>query len=130
MTSRKYVWTYLLTYSLVVILQPLRVVAQMNSNPSQAIQPPERDGQHDFDFEIGTWKSHGSRLVHPLTGSKTWVEFDGTSVVRPVWNGRANLVQLEADDPVAGHIEICPFVYTIPNPISGVSTIQAAKAEL
>jgi hypothetical protein len=62
------------------------------------------DGQHDFDFEIGTWKSHLRRLVHPLTGSTTWVEYDGTSVVRKVWNGRANLVELEVDGP-AGHIE-------------------------
>jgi hypothetical protein len=48
-----------------------------------------RDGQHDFDFEIGTWKTHVSRLLHPLTGSTTWVEYDGTTVVRKVWNGRA-----------------------------------------
>ncbi len=62
------------------------------------------DGQHDFDFEIGTWKSHLSRLLHPLTGSTTWVEYEGTSVVRKVWNGRANLVEFEVDGP-AGHIE-------------------------
>src|SRR5438477_5221187 len=41
--------------------------------------------------------------------SSNWVQdlgrIDGTSVVRPVWNGRANLVQFEADGPVAGHIE-------------------------
>jgi hypothetical protein len=64
----------------------------------------ERDGQHDFDFEIGTWKTHLRRLMHPLTGSTTWVEYDGTSVVRKVWNGRANLVELEADGP-AGHFQ-------------------------
>jgi hypothetical protein len=63
-----------------------------------------RDGQHDFDFEIGTWKTHLKRLVHPLSGSTTWVEYDGISVVRKVWNGRANLVELEADGP-AGHFE-------------------------
>ena len=63
-----------------------------------------RDGQHDFDFEIGTWKTHVSRLLHPLTGSTTWVEYDGTTVVRKMWNGRANLVELEADSP-AGHFE-------------------------
>jgi hypothetical protein len=63
-----------------------------------------RDGQRDFDFEIGTWKTHLSRLEHPLTGSKTWVEYDGTSVVRKVWSGRANIVELEVDGP-AGHIE-------------------------
>jgi hypothetical protein len=64
----------------------------------------ERDGQHDFDFEIGTWKTHLSRLQHPLSGSTTWVEYEGTSVVRKVWDGRANLVELEADGP-AGHVE-------------------------
>jgi hypothetical protein len=62
------------------------------------------DGQHDFDFEIGTWKTHLSRLVHPLTGSTTWVELNGTSVVTKVWDGRANLVELEVDGP-NGHLE-------------------------
>ncbi len=64
----------------------------------------ERDGQHDFDFEIGTWKTHLWRLADPLTGSTKWVEYEGTSVVRKIWNGRANLVELEVDGP-AGHIE-------------------------
>ncbi len=63
-----------------------------------------RGGQHDFDFEIGTWKTHLQRLVHPLTGSTQWVEFDGTSVVSKIWEGRANLVELEVDGP-GGHIE-------------------------
>jgi hypothetical protein len=63
-----------------------------------------RDGAHDFDFEIGTWKTHVSRLVHPLTGSTTWVDYDGTTVVRKVWDGRANLVELEVSGP-SGHIE-------------------------
>jgi hypothetical protein len=63
-----------------------------------------RDGSHDFDFEIGTWTTHLRRLVHPLTGSTTWVEYLGTSVVRKVWDGRANLVELEVDGP-GGHVE-------------------------
>jgi len=63
-----------------------------------------RDGQADFDFEIGTWKTHLRRLLRPLTGSTTWVEYEGTTVVRKVWNGRANLVELVADGP-AGHFE-------------------------
>jgi hypothetical protein len=62
------------------------------------------DGQHDFDFEIGTWKTHLARLLHPLTGSTAWVEYEGTTVVRKVWDGRANLVELVADGP-AGHFE-------------------------
>jgi hypothetical protein len=68
------------------------------------IKAAERDGQHDFDFHFGTWKTHISRLVHPLTGSKTWTAYDGVSVVRKVWNGRASLFELEVDGP-AGHIE-------------------------
>jgi hypothetical protein len=72
------------------------------SAPERA--PSARDGQHDFDFEIGTWKTQLSRRLRPLTGSSTWVEYQGTSVVRKIWDGRANLVELEVDGP-AGHIE-------------------------
>src|SRR5262245_2299134 len=64
----------------------------------------EHDGQHDFDFEFGSWKTHLSRRLHPLTGSNTWVEYEGTSVVRRVWNGRANLGELDVDGS-AGHIQ-------------------------
>ena len=64
----------------------------------------QRDGQHDFDFELGSWKIHLKRLQHPLTGSNTWVEFDGTSVTRKVWDGRAQLEQFETDG-ASGHIE-------------------------
>ena len=57
------------------------------------------DRQHDFDFNVGTWKIHVERLVHPLTGSKTWVTLEGTKVVRKVWNGRAQTEEVEADGP-------------------------------
>jgi hypothetical protein len=63
-----------------------------------------RDGQHDFDFEFGSWKAHLKRLVHPLSGSNTWVEYDGTSVVNKVWNGRANLGEFDVKNET-GHIE-------------------------
>lgn len=32
---------------------------------------PQHDGQHDFDFEIGTWKTHLRRRLNPLTGSNS-----------------------------------------------------------
>lgn len=63
-----------------------------------------RDGQHDFDFEIGTWRTHLKRLAHPLSGSSEWLEYEGVTTVRKVWNGRANLVELTADGP-DGHFE-------------------------
>ena len=78
----------LLLSGVIAALAPLQGVAQ----------------QHDFDFELGAWKTHLSRLLHPLTGSTTWVDYDGTTRVRPVWDGRANLLELEADGP-SGHIE-------------------------
>ena len=49
-----------------------------------AAQTTSRDGQHDFDFEIGTWKTHLRRLQKPLSKSSTWVEYDGTTVVTKV----------------------------------------------
>jgi hypothetical protein len=74
--------------------------------PEAGSQPvnQKRDGQHDFDFNIGTWKTHVSRLQKPLTGSTTWVEYDGISVVREILSGRASLFELTADGP-AGHLE-------------------------
>ena len=63
------------------------------------------DGQHDFDFDLGSWRTHSSRLVHPLTGSTTWVELDGATVVKKVWDGRANLAEYKADGS-AGPIEL------------------------
>ncbi len=103
------VWlrTLLLVCSLLVISQPLQGVAQTTPGGSKtSVQqtPTERDGQHDFDFEIGNWKTHLRRLLNPLSGSNTWVEYNGTTVVRKVWNGRANLVELVVDGP-AGHFE-------------------------
>jgi preprotein translocase subunit SecG len=64
----------------------------------------QHDGQHDFDFNFGTWKTHVKRLLHPLAASTSWTEYDGMSVVHKVWNGRASIFELEVDDPT-GHIE-------------------------
>jgi hypothetical protein len=61
-------------------------------------------GQHDFDFEIGTWKIHLKKLDHPLTGSHNWAEFDGTSVTRRMWDGGANIEEFVTDGP-SGHVE-------------------------
>ena len=88
---------FLVWCALILALQPASTVAQQS--PSV-----KRDGQHDFDFEIGNWKTHLRRLRNPLTGSTTWVEYEGTTLVRKVWNGRANLVELDVTGP-AGHIE-------------------------
>jgi hypothetical protein len=75
---------------------------------SSIADPPPIDtvpGQHDFDFDLGTWKTHSTRLLHPLTGSHDWVEMDGNTVVTKVWGGRANLAEYDADG-AGGHVTL------------------------
>jgi hypothetical protein len=67
-------------------------------------QTSQRDGQHDFDWEIGTWKTQLRRLQRPLSGSTTWLEYEGTTVVSKILDGRANLVELKVNGP-AGRLE-------------------------
>jgi len=86
-------------FALLLMSSMIPAVAQETPAP-----PALRDGHHDFDFLLGTWKYHLSRLVDPLTGSTKWVEFEGTGVCRPVWNGKSQLDEFEADGPT-GHIE-------------------------
>src|SRR4051794_26751988 len=80
-------------------------VAFSQANANSPKSPALRDGQHDFDFDFGAWKTHSSRLLHPLTGSKEWVELDGVTVVRKVWDGRANLAEYKAEGD-GNHIEL------------------------
>jgi hypothetical protein len=98
--------TYLLLG--VVILVPYSpALGQTDSAAPKSAAPAtsaERDGQRDFDFELGSWKIHLKRRLHPLTGSNTWVEFDGTSVTRKVWDGRSQIEEFETEG-AAGHIE-------------------------
>lgn len=76
-----------------------------------ASQVAERDGQHDFDFDIGVWQTHIKRILDPLSGSADSIELSGTVTVRKVWDGRAQLEEIEADGP-KGHWEgLSLFLY-------------------
>jgi Protein of unknown function (DUF1579) len=72
----------------------------------QAAQPADapRDGQHDFDFNFGVWRTHIKRILDPFSGSSQSMELHGTVTVRKVWEGRAQLEEIEADGP-NGHWE-------------------------
>jgi len=74
-----------------------------------------RNGQHDFDFDMGTWKTQSSRLLRPLTGSTTWTELEGVTVVAPVWAGRANLAEYKGSGP-GGSVELLSLRWY--NPVS------------
>jgi uncharacterized damage-inducible protein DinB len=90
-------------FPLIMVCMAVFVVAAI-AQPCSAETRTGRDGQHDFDFELGSWHIHLKRRLHPLTGSDNWVEFDGTSVTRKVWDGRAQLEEFETEG-AGGHIE-------------------------
>jgi hypothetical protein len=107
--------TYILLNALAFTPYSAQLLAQTNAGETKAgaqETAEKRDGRHDFDWDMGTWKTHQRRLLHPLTGSTTWVEYHGTDVVRKVWDG-ANLGKVEADGP-AGHLEL--FTLRLYNP--------------
>lgn len=88
----------------------LGIVAACQALPAGAFQPSPaptaaRDGQRDFDFETGTWTTEVRVRRNPLTGAAPdWADYRGTSVVRPIMAGRANIVELSVEGP-AGRIE-------------------------
>ena len=94
---------YFLLYSLVVIFQSAPGIAQQSHDEAAQAASTQRDGQHDFDPLIGSWKFHLKRRLHPLTGSNTWVEFDGSGVCRKIYDG-ASIDEVELDGP-GGHIQ-------------------------
>jgi hypothetical protein len=71
----------------------------------------DRDGQHDFDFNIGDWRTHIKRLDWAATGARSWVTLEGTVKVRKVWGGRGELEEIKADGANV-HVEgLTTFLY-------------------
>jgi hypothetical protein len=80
------------------------LLAQVNDAP-----PAEGDGQRDFDFSFGTWRTE-VRVRPPLSDAE-WSEYVGTSVVRPIWDGRANLVELDVSGPAGSIVGLSLRLY-------------------
>ncbi|MET9633016.1 hypothetical protein ABZX92_36725 [Lentzea sp. NPDC006480] len=76
-----------------VLVAVLAVVSLTASVPAAA---GTEDGQRDFDWEIGTWHTDVRVLADPLSETPDeWLHFEGTSVVRPLLDRRANVVELK-----------------------------------
>ncbi len=74
---------------------------------SASAAPPamSRSGARDFDWEIGTWETSVRVRSNPLSGeAPQWSDYSGTSVVKPLFDGRANFVELSVAG-AAGKIE-------------------------
>ena len=76
--------SYVISASIALVAAPPAAVGD-TVTPEIRVQ---RDGQHDFEFESGTWITHVRRLQRPLSGSSTWVEYEGTTTVTPLLDGR------------------------------------------
>jgi hypothetical protein len=53
----------------------------------------------DFDFEIGTWKTELKRLQNPLSGNTKWLNYEGTTNVKKIMNGKANILEFNVRGP-------------------------------
>ncbi len=103
---------------------------ERNTSVEQSSDGKERDGQHDFDFWLGTWKVHNRRLMHPLAGSTTWVEFEGAFVAKKLLDGRANMDEYEAESPSPGISRGSTCASIAPNLTSGASTGRTKRMGL
>jgi hypothetical protein len=104
MKQRVNAWKLGLLYAMASVVVAGADPSDLTAQVADTIAAGMADGARDFDFEFGTWRTHLRRLAAPLTGSDEWVEYEGTSVVRSILDGRANLVELEVEGP-AGRIE-------------------------
>lgn len=104
MKQRSNAWRLVFLPALATVVVVGSHPAKLSSQAAESGSAVVRDGASDFDFEFGTWRTHLRLLVAPLTGSNEWVEYEGTSVVSPVLDGRANLVELDVEGP-AGRIQ-------------------------
>ena len=111
MTLIQRIGLYLLLGTCGSVALPLPASAQ-TPRATSAPAIAQRDGQHDFDFDIGVWKTHIRRNLDPLSGHTKSIELNGTVTVRKVWDGRAQLEEIEADGP-NGHWEgLSLFLYS------------------
>ena len=62
-------------------------------------------GADDFDWELGVWRTDVRLLADPLSDTEDeWLQFRGRSVVKPLMDRRANVVEFDVSGD-AGRIE-------------------------
>jgi hypothetical protein len=102
----------LLFSALVVIPCSTLVFAQTSSEVAKAGPPTasgDHDGQHDFDSLAGTWKGHTNYRAHPLAGSDTWIESDGTESFQKLWDGA--MLELSESPTTNGPVGLMLYTY-------------------
>jgi hypothetical protein len=111
--------------------RPRRVTAGAGGEPPKpaaAEKPSVRDGQRDFDPLVGTWKATLKRLDKPLSGSHTWISYEGTQVTRSIWGGRATMDEFHVHDP-ATNADVDGLTVRLYSPTTRQWTIYWANAK-
>src|ERR1700745_2464268 len=86
----------ILTFAVLVLSslgQPGKAQEATQTQPNVS----SRDGQHDFDFNFGVWKTDIKRVLDPLLRSNKSIELSGTVTVQKIWGRRAQWEEIEAD---------------------------------
>jgi hypothetical protein len=94
-------------------------VAVLCGFPAPTTRPPTRrvtsaphHAQHDFDWQLGTWKIHMSRLQHPLSASTTWTELNGTLGVPMVGEFNSGRGEFYDQEPFNGRSILVRLVFS------------------
>ena len=111
-----------------VLLAAVPAAGQTPSPAADATKPAARDGSKDFDWMVGSWKADLKRLVNPLTGSTTWVEYEGTQTTTTILNGKAVMDEFIVDSP-ATKTKVEALTIRLYNPANQTWSIYWANAK-
>ena len=107
------------------LLLPLLLCVPAAASSAEASSAPAvRDGQRDFDWEIGSWDTQLRRLGKPLSGSTTWIEYAGSTVVKPLMDKRSNIVEFDVNGAAGRITGVSLRLY---QPASGKWTLHFAN---
>lgn len=113
---------------LLAVLFGLAVAALASGQSSPAPAAVIPDGQHDFDFELGRWKAHVRKLMHPLTGANDWEEFEGSVLTTPFMEGKGNLSEMNVES-ARSHTRIQIIAVRLYSPVSHQWSIYGASSK-
>ena len=71
----------------VAALTPFANANTAQANAAALITATTRDGSHDFDFLLGTWRYHFRILKERLKNSHDWYDCDAIGETRSIWGG-------------------------------------------
>ena len=98
-----------------IVVLVLAFAAPANAKFPSLVTATTRDGRHDWDFLLGTWRTHYMRLSKILQHDHTWFPCSGTSTITPFWKGEGNI---EDGDLSCPHQYIRGLTVRLYNPVT------------